>query len=227
MNKRSKKQIELDVAAIKEAAKTASTLKELAEITGLSIQKVRTSLDHHPIIKKRVMASLDANKAKEVCVPTATVEENTSISIVHHSKEDCKSLVICDCPSLMYGLSSCMETSIVIPRFVKDTLIGISKSSDANAETAKKVLVKINTVANWCTIAPRIDEVLFNDPPFKISWRTKALIALACKYWVEGYQVTIKTRTAEIAKVAALQECLKVDFVKADDKVSLKIVRVS
>lgn len=224
MEKRTKKQIEKDVAAIKEAAKTASTLKELAEIAGLSVQKVRTSLEHHPIIKKRVMAMLDANKNKEVCAPSTPVDRNTSISLLPPSEEKINSIVICDCPALMYGLSRCMETPIIIPNFVKDSLIGISKNPDADSEIAKDILIKINTIQNWCTVAPKINEVFLNNPPFKISWRTKALVALACKYWAEGYEVTIKTRTSEVAKVAAMQECLKVDFVKADDKEPLKIV---
>lgn len=223
MEKRSKIKIEKDVAAIKEAAKTASTLKELAQMVGLTPQKVNTSLASHPIIKKRVLAALEANKAKskEVSVPTT----NTSISKVN-STQEINSIVICDCPALVYGLSSCSETPIVIPNFVKNSLIGLSKSNHIDAAKAKKCVVRINTVANWCTVSPKIHEVLINDPEFKISWRCRAIVALACKYWAEGYQVTIKTRTSEIAKVAALQECLKVEFVPADDKFNsvLKIV---
>ena len=226
MDKRTKKAIEKDVAAIKEAAKTASTLKELAESIGLSVQKVRTSLDHHPIIKKRVMSMLDANKSKskEISAPTTSVKKSTSLSLLPPSEEKPNSIVICDCPALMYGLSNCLESPIVIPNFVRNSLIGLSKNNDADGFLANKAIVKINTVQNWCTIAPKINEQLLVEPSFEVSWRARALVALACKYWAEGYQVTIKTRTREVTNLAKLQECLKVSFVPADDKTELKVV---
>ena len=171
------------------------------------------------------MAALDANKAnKKEVVPTTTVKKDNSISLISPSEEKVNSIVICDCPSLMYGLSTCLETPIVIPNFVRNSLIGISKSNDADGILANRAIVKINTVQNWCTIAPKINEQLLVEPNFEVSWRARALVALACKYWSEGFEVTIKTRTREVTNLAKLQECLKISFVPADDKTDLKVV---
>lgn len=225
MDKRNYKQIELDVKAIQEAAKHATSLKEVSEITGLTYKKVSTSLSRHPIIRKRVLAALEANKKGSV-----PVTQERTISIVekipsHSEDEEGKWVVICDCPALVYGLRSCTETPIVIPQFVEDSIIGISRYSSIEGGKANAVLTRMGAFYDWCTVAPRLDnESLLVEPESEPSWRAKALVALACKYVSEGYTVTVKTRTAEIYQLALLQGCLTVNFVPADSEVKLKVI---
>lgn len=219
MEKRTRKQIENSVKEIQAAAKSAKTFKEISEITGLTPQKVKTSLKDHPRIKKRIVDLFVANKEANVCIPKTSVKKDTSSTkkqVRISAKSNEKHIVICDCPALMYGLSHCIETPIVIPNFVKNSLVGISKSNTVDGAIAKELLARIDTIQDWCTIAPRINETLINE--CECNWRTRALVALACKYWAEDYQVTVKTRTAEILKVANLQECLRVEFVQEDGK---------
>lgn len=221
MQKRNTKQITKDLKAIKEAAKTAKTLKDIATVTGLSYSKVVTSLSNHPIIKKRVLASLEANKGVDVKKVLPHAESKTPSAPIIISSEDNgngKFIVICDCPALMYGLRNCSTTPIVIPKFVENSLIGIAKSDSFEGHKAKMALTKIEGLSDWCTVVPNPDEDSFVELTDDFSWRAQTLVALACKYWSDGYHVTVKTRTAEIYKFATLQGCLTVDFVPADDE---------
>lgn len=148
-------------------------------------------------------------------------------------KEDVegKWVVICDAPALVYGLQACTGTSVVIPQFVINTLEGLSKATDYSGHLMPEALKASRTLSmihstNWATIAPKLkEETLLVDSKEEYSWRAKALVALACHYWIEGYTVTIKTRTSEIKNLANLQGCITVDFVSADDEV--KLVKVS
>ena len=223
MEKRTNKEIEAGVQAIKEAAKQATSLKEVSEITGLTYKKVATSLSRHPIIRKRVMATLEANKASKapaVQEPTTSVVKETSSQSV---KE--KAVVICDCPALVYGLNSCCGTPVVIPKFVENSIIRISRLDSAEGKKASIALTLMGAFYDWCTVAPKLDnEFLLVEPATPPSWRARALVALACMYWCDGYTVTVKTRTAEVYNLALLQECLTVDFVPADSEVKLKSI---
>ena len=129
------------------------------------------------------------------------------------------------------GLQACTSTSVVIPQFVINTLEGLSQSTDYLGHPLPESLkaakaLSIIQANNWATIAPRLkEETLLVDSKEEYSWRAKALVALACHYWIEGYTVTIKTRTSEIKNLANLQGCITVDFVSADNEV--KFVKVS
>lgn len=63
MAKRTQKEIEKDCKRIKEAAKTATSMKELEQATGLSYAMINTTLSKHPIIFKRIKEQLDINLA--------------------------------------------------------------------------------------------------------------------------------------------------------------------
>lgn len=220
MEKRTNKEIEADVKAIKEAAIQATSLKEVSEITGLTYHKVSTSLSRHPIIRKRVMATLEANKASK---SPAMQEPTTSVAKTSSQSEKEKTVVICDCPALVYGLNSCCGTPVVIPKFVENAIIRISRLNSEEGKKAGIALTLMGTFYDWCTVAPKLDnEFLLVEPATPPSWRARALVALACMYWCDGYTVTVKTRTAEVYNLALLQECLTVDFVPADGEVELK-----
>lgn len=235
MAKRTNQEIEKDVIKIKNASKSATSLKELAELTNLTMQKVRTTLKRHPIIYKRVTSALEDNK-KESCKaeePIRSKVKTIPVNTPSLPKEDVKGkwVVICDAPALVYGLQACTSTSVVIPQFVINTLEGLSQSTDYLGHPLPESLkaakaLSIIQANNWATIAPRLkEETLLVDSKEEYSWRAKALVALACHYWIEGYTVTIKTRTSEIKNLANLQGCITVDFVSADDEV--KLVKVS
>ena len=63
MKKRSLKDIERDVKVIKEASMTATSMKELAQIAGLTPSEVATSLSRHPRIDKWVHERVKHNLA--------------------------------------------------------------------------------------------------------------------------------------------------------------------
>lgn len=64
IQKRTQKEIEKDSKRIKEAAKTATTMKELENLTGLSYAMINTTLSKHPTIFKRIKEQLVVNKEK-------------------------------------------------------------------------------------------------------------------------------------------------------------------
>lgn len=64
IQKRTQKEIEKDSKRIKEAAKTATTMKELENLTGLSYAMINTTLSKHPTIFKRIKEQLAVNKEK-------------------------------------------------------------------------------------------------------------------------------------------------------------------
>lgn len=63
MTRRSQKEMEQDCLRIKEAAKTATCMKDLESMTGLSARQINSSLTKHPIIFKRIKEQLATNKA--------------------------------------------------------------------------------------------------------------------------------------------------------------------
>lgn len=63
MARRSQKEMEQDCLRIKEAAKTATCMKDLESMTGLSARQINSSLTKHPIIFKRIKEQLATNKA--------------------------------------------------------------------------------------------------------------------------------------------------------------------
>lgn len=206
--KRNQKTIEADLKKIKEAAKTAKTFKQMAMLTGLSVSQIKVSLSKHPIIHKRILAALEANK-------NATFE-STVDHVAEAVSANNKDIVICDCPALLYGFKTCRKTQIVIPEFVRNTLLAISGSSPSSeGSKAKKVLSQI-ACSSWCTVVPNQSNSLLVDPETEVGWRSSFLVSLACKYWTDGYNVTIKTRTGETAKLARLQEIFEVIFVESD-----------
>lgn len=229
MNKRNSTEIHQDIRKIKKAAKTAKSLKEVAQIMGSTYSKVVTTLDKHPIIKKRVIAWLAENRSSNVratisVAPTKTTNESANPDNFVKTKPDAegKSIVICDCPAIVYGLNSCIKTNVVIPLFVKKSMVGIArlKFDTAEGKKAKAALSTISAKSGWCTIAPEIssDKVFVKPSYSRFDWRTQKLVALACTYYAEGYDVTVKTRTAAVASLATLQGCLTVDFVKTDEE---------
>lgn len=230
MAKRTNQEIEKDLSKIKNASKTATSFKELAELTGLTVQQVKTTLVRHPIIYKRVASALETNKkeSRKAEEPIRSEVKPVPVDEPLLPKEDAngKWVVICDAPALVYGLQACTGTHVVIPQFVINTLDGLAQSTDymgcpmPEALKAERTLLTIYST-DWATIAPKLkEETLLVDSKEKCSWRAKALVALACHYWIEGYTVTIKTRTSEIKKLADLQGCITVDFVSADDEVN-------
>lgn len=60
--KRTPLEMERDCKKLKKAAQTATTIKELQEITGLSYFMIQTTLSKHPIIFKRIKEQLALNK---------------------------------------------------------------------------------------------------------------------------------------------------------------------
>ena len=231
--KRSNKVIEADVKLIQRAAESAKSINEISEQTGITVQKIRTSLKRHPIIKGRVLASLEANRGskkadhkptKQAPKPKAPANQEG----IPNEAEDFKHITICDAPAMLYGLRSCLATPVIIPSFVYDTFVGLSKHDDpAISKKAENTLTMIHSLGDWCTIANKVqDETLLVDPTTEDpGWRAKAFVALCCEYWSKGYYVVIKTRTTTIANLARLQGCFVIDFVSADDEVpSLKVV---
>lgn len=64
MEKRTQKEIEKDCKVLKEAAKTATSMKELERVTGLSYAMINTTLAKHPIVFNRIKKQLMENKEK-------------------------------------------------------------------------------------------------------------------------------------------------------------------
>lgn len=64
IQKRTQKEIEKDCKRLKEAAKTATTMKELENLTGLSYVMINTTLSKHPIMFKRIKEQLAVNKKR-------------------------------------------------------------------------------------------------------------------------------------------------------------------
>lgn len=62
--RRTKKEIEKDCKRLKEAATTATTMKDLERVTGLSYVMINTTLSKHPTIFKRIKEQLAVNKEK-------------------------------------------------------------------------------------------------------------------------------------------------------------------
>lgn len=81
--RRTQRQIELDCKIIQEAAKTATTMKEIAEIAGLTQSEIRTSLSKHPRISKKVQKQVEDNKA---AAEKAAVEKEKALPKVEVPK---------------------------------------------------------------------------------------------------------------------------------------------
>lgn len=64
MVKRTQKEIEKDLKKLKEASKNATTIKDLESATGLSYAMIKTTLEKHPIIFRRIKEQLSVNKEK-------------------------------------------------------------------------------------------------------------------------------------------------------------------
>lgn len=62
--KRTMQQIEKDFKVIRKVAQTATSMKELENITGLSVQMINTTLSKHPVVSKRIKEQLNLNKQK-------------------------------------------------------------------------------------------------------------------------------------------------------------------
>lgn len=89
ITRRTREQIENDCRRIKEAAKTAKTMKELENLTGLSYMMINTTLSKHPTIHKRIKEQLADNKEKTVIEYKKEPEE-----CVTDNKEDFYGFVI-------------------------------------------------------------------------------------------------------------------------------------
>ena len=175
MSKRSNQEIEKDTQKIKEAAKVATSFKELAELTGLTVQQVKTTLVRHPIIYKRVASALETNKkeSRKAEEPIRSKVKPVPVDEPPLPKEDAngKWVVICNAPALVYGLQACTGTPVVIPQFVINTLDGLAQSTDymghpmPEALKASRTLSMVYATTDWATIAPKLkEETLLVDP---------------------------------------------------------------
>ena len=82
MVKRNEEQILKDVTKIREAAKTATSFKELKIATGLSYSEIKTSMSRRPTIFKRLREQLMKNKAQQMNKVTEKKTE-TSFHILY------------------------------------------------------------------------------------------------------------------------------------------------
>lgn len=205
MEKRTSKEIEKDLEIIKANSKNAKTWKELAELSGLTVPKIRVTLSSHPIVKNRIAKQLEENKEE--------------ITIKDLSKED---IVISETSALMEGLQSCLSTPIILPHFVVAELEKLA----TNNINAQKALLAIHLTRDWVSYGPNLysKEVLNKEPEFFIKFRSRGIVALACYYWNEGYRnITIKTRSSEVALLAKIQQSgFIVDFVDTDENLLKK-----
>lgn len=89
MAKRTAKEIEADVKRLKEAAKTAKSLKDLERETGLSYAMINTTLSKHPTIFKRIKALLAINleNAELELKKKKDEEEKAEIIVTEKNKE--------------------------------------------------------------------------------------------------------------------------------------------
>ena len=215
MEKRNRKAIEADVKLIQAASATAKSIKEISEMTGISVRKIGTSLKSHPIIKKRVIEAVEKNRIGTAEVGVMKKPPKTTRVKAKVKKE----VTICDAPALVSGLSSCLTSPITIPHYVFNTLVGLAKGTGTEHVKAQRALAAISTTPKWCTVAEKVmDESILVDPDGEEpNWRARALVSLACKYWSDGYSVTIKTRTGSIDALARLQGVFEVCFVEADN----------
>lgn len=73
--KRTMKQIEKDFKVIREVAQTATSMKELESVTGLSLAMINTTLSKHPVVSKRIKEQLNLNKQKAKAEAEARKQE--------------------------------------------------------------------------------------------------------------------------------------------------------
>lgn len=62
MAKRTAKEIEKDCKKIREAAKTAKSIKDIERATNLSYAEINTTMSKHPTIFKRIKQQIAVNK---------------------------------------------------------------------------------------------------------------------------------------------------------------------
>lgn len=72
--KRTQKEIEKDCKRIKEAAKTATSIRDIERATNLSYSEINTTMSKHPTIFKRIKNQLEANKEQ------SKIEKNNKTS---------------------------------------------------------------------------------------------------------------------------------------------------
>lgn len=67
MTKRTAKEIENDYKKIKELVETSfiTSVKEIVEATGLTVQEIKTSLSKHPVVEKRLMSRIEVNRKEK------------------------------------------------------------------------------------------------------------------------------------------------------------------
>lgn len=145
-------------------------------------------------------------------------------------KEARPPVIICDSSALIYAFEDCKHLEhILIPSVSYNVLKSVARGEyvgrrrwDFENEILSKQLAK-NSLEYWeqnksrITIVPRLaSEEFFVDPICKIRNTTSAVLALACNYAMQGYDVCIKTRTYEIRDFAVMQchELIKVEFLK-------------
>lgn len=100
--KRTQKEIEKDCKRIKEAAKTATSLKDIERATNLSYSEINTTLKKHPTIFKRIKEQLIINKKQTEIEKTrkkeqealAKAEEKASLKAEKKSKKVSKTEAI-------------------------------------------------------------------------------------------------------------------------------------
>lgn len=75
--KRTQKEIEMDCKKIREAAKTATSIKDIERATNLSYFKINSTMAKHPILFKRIKNQLEANKEQSKIKTTNKTSTDT------------------------------------------------------------------------------------------------------------------------------------------------------
>lgn len=90
--KRTQKEIEKDCKKIKEAAKTAVSIRDIERATNLSYVEIKTTLSKHPIILKRIKEQLAINKEQAKIEKQIKKEEEALAKAERKSKKESKTI---------------------------------------------------------------------------------------------------------------------------------------
>ncbi len=91
--KRTQKEIEKDCNKIKEAAKTAVSIRDIERETNLSYAEIKTTLLKHPIIFKRIKEQLAVNKKQAKIENQRKKEEEKVAKAERKSKKESKTII--------------------------------------------------------------------------------------------------------------------------------------
>lgn len=146
MYRRSLKEIEQDCSRIKEAAKTATCMKDLENMTGLSASQINYSLSNHPIIFKRIKKQLDTNKANAKALNEKQEKEVTEKEVSNATERQCIEFVIDASITGYEGLNDTLdqirttEAKITLTSTTIHELDKLQKLDDVQALDARHIL---------------------------------------------------------------------------------------